>query len=113
MRDQHPIRTARRKVRRDERERLGLRVTACVLCIEEHHTAGKNHDPELKAPLCEMHHRQMHERMLRAGVSLRFERNPVKRTATAMRAMAVYCRAQADAMDRWADLLETLGGRKT
>lgn len=109
MRDQRPIRTARRKVRRDERERLGLAATPCILCIRKHHTAGKNHDSELTAPLCEMHHRKIHEHIIRAGVSLRYERDPVKRVAMALRAMAVYRRAEADAMDRMADLLDQSG----
>jgi hypothetical protein len=106
MRDQHPIRTARRRVRQDERVRLGLAATACILCIQEHHTAGRNHDPKLRAPLCEKHHREIHEQILRTGISLRYERNVNKRAAMALRAMAIYGRAQADAMDRLADLLE-------
>jgi hypothetical protein len=106
MRDRQPIRTARRKLKRNERERQGLATAPCVLCIQQHHTAGKNHDPRLKAPLCEMHHRELHEQMLRAGVSLRYEGDPIRRAAMAMRAMSVYRRAEADAMDRWADLLD-------
>jgi len=109
MKDQHPIRTARRKVRQKGRERLGLAVPPCFLCIQLHHTAGQNHDPELKAPLCEKHHREMHEQMLRAGISLGYEPNVNRRATMALRAMAVYGRAQADAMDRWADLLEGKG----
>lgn len=111
MRDQQPIRTARRKVRRDERKREGLATTPCVLCIQWHHSAGKNHDPLLKVPLCEMHHREIHEQMLRAGISLRYEADPIARVATALRASAVYSRAQADAMDRWADLLNQARGQ--
>jgi hypothetical protein len=111
MRDQHPIRTARRKARQNERERLGLAETLCVHCIEDHHTAGRKHDSKLTTRLCKKHHREIQEQMLRAGISLRYERNPVRRAAMAMRAMAVYARAQSDAMDRWADLLEESGGQ--
>ena len=109
MRDQQPIRTARRKVRRDERERLGLAATPCVLCIQDHHTAGKNHDSLLTAPLCEKHHREIHEQVLRAGIALEYEPDPTKRVAKALRAMAVYGRAQADAMERLAELLDHSG----
>jgi len=109
MRDQQPIRTARRKARREERERQGLATTPCMLCIHRHHTAGQHHDSLLTAPLCEMHHREIHEQMLRAGVSLRYEPDRCKRVAMALRAMAVYGRAQADAMDRLADLLDESG----
>jgi hypothetical protein len=113
MRDRRPIRTARRKIRQDERERLGLAATPCVLCIQKHHVVGQKHDSQLTVPLCEMHHRAIHERLLRAGVSLRYERDLVKRVAMELRAMAVYrravadCgRAEADAMDRMADSLD-------
>jgi hypothetical protein len=106
MKDQRPIRTARRKARQLERESLGIAVSPCVLCIEDHHTAGGHHDPQLTAPLCQMHHRGIHERLLRVGVSLTFEPNRLKRAALALRAMAVYDRARADAMDRLAALLD-------
>jgi hypothetical protein len=106
MRDRQPIRTARRKAKQQERERLGLAVPPCVFCIQQHHTAGQNHDERLQAPLCEKHHRDIHEQMLRGGISLRYESDDNRRAEMALRAMAVYGRAQADAMDRWADLLE-------
>jgi hypothetical protein len=106
MRDQQPIRTARRKVTRAEREGLGLASTPCVLCMEQHHSAGQNHDSQLTVPLCEKHHREIHEQMLRSGVSLPFESDPVKRVVMALRSMAVYGRAEADAMLRMADLLD-------
>ncbi len=106
MRDRLPICTARRKVRQKEREQNGVAISTCILCIEEHHSAGRNHDPQLTDPLCEMHHRELHEQLRRAGVSLTFEPNPKKRVAKALRSAAVYDRARADAMDRWAASLE-------
>ncbi|SRR6266446_2159505 len=106
MRDRQPIRTARRNVKRAERERLGLAKTPCVLCFQLHHTAGQKHDALLKAPLCEIHHRETHEQILRAGASLRYQSDSRIRVAMALRAMAVYGRAQADAMDRMADSLD-------
>lgn len=106
MRDQRPIQTARRKARQREREQSGLAVPACILCIEHHHTAGRQHDPELTSPLCEKHHRWLHEQLRRAGVSLNFEPEPKKRVAKALRSAAVYDRARADAMDRWASFLD-------
>lgn len=106
MKDQLPIRTARRRILRQDRERQGLAVSPCVLCIESHHTAGKHHDPHLTASLCQKHHRQMHEELLRAGVPLTLERDKAKRVAKALRAIAIYDRARADAMERWADTLD-------
>jgi hypothetical protein len=111
MRDRQPIRTARRKVRQRERERLGLATTPCVLCINQHHVVGQNHDSQLTVPLCEMHHREIHEQMLRAGISLQYESDPRVRVAMALRAMAVHSRAEADAMDRMADLLDQSEGQ--
>ena len=112
IRDQRPIRTARRGARQRERQRLGIAASPCLLCIEEHHVAGRNHDPLLTAPLCQKHHREMHELLLRSGISLSYEPNPTKRVALALRATAIYMRAQAEAMERWASLLEgqQLGG---
>jgi len=106
MRDRLPIRTARRKVRQKEREQNGVAVPPCVLCIELHHTAGRNHDPQLTDPLCEMHHRELHEQLRRAGVSFTFEPDPKKRVAKALRSAALYDRARADAMNRWAASLD-------
>ena len=107
MRDQRPIRTARRKAKQKERESRGISIPPCDLCIQEHHTAGRHHDPQLKAPLCEKHHREIHEQILRAGISLRYEGDVIQRVAMAMRAAAVYDRTRADAMERWASWLDS------
>jgi hypothetical protein len=106
VKDQRPIRTARRKLRQKERQQNGTAVAACVLCIEKHHTAGRRHDPELTDSLCEKHHRAVHEEMRRAEIGLGFEPDQKKRVAMALRAVAVYDRARADAMDRWAASLD-------
>jgi hypothetical protein len=106
VKDQNPIRTARRKARRQERERQGTAVPPCILCIQAHHTVGRQHDQNLTDPICEKHHREIHEQMRRAGIPLTFEPDPVKRVATALRSAAVYDRARADAMERWAELLD-------
>jgi hypothetical protein len=100
----------RRKTRQRERETQGIAVPPCILCIQEHHTAGKHHDPHLTAPICEMHHREIHEQLLRAEISLKYEPAKVKRVALALRASAVYDRARADAMERWASLLDHSDG---
>jgi len=113
VRDQLPIRTARRKTRQQERERLGIAVPLCVLCVQDHHTAGGHHDAQLTAPLCKMHHQEMHEQLLRAGIPLGYEPDVNRRVALALRAAAVYDRARADAMDRWASLLEDSPKRGT
>jgi hypothetical protein len=100
------MRTALRKTRREERERAGLAAQPCVLCIEQHHTAGRNHDEQLTAPVCQKHHRELHETMLQQNISLSFEPNPKSRVAKGLRAMAIYQREEAAAMERMADLLD-------
>jgi hypothetical protein len=112
MSDVHPIRTARRKKRQQEREDFGIAVSPCILCIEAHHTAGKHHDAHLTAPLCQKHHREMHEQMLRGNISLTFEHNKQKRVANALRATVVYDRARADAMERWAEAIDESEGKQ-
>jgi hypothetical protein len=93
-------------MRREDRAKQGLAVPPCILCIEKHHTAGRHHDPQLIDSLCEMHHREVHEQLRRAGVFLSYEPDNKKRVAMALRAIAVYDRARADAMERWAASLE-------
>jgi hypothetical protein len=57
--------------------------------------------------MCEMHHRRIHEQLMRAGISPLHEPDVIKRVALALRSAAVYDRDRADAMDRWANLLES------
>jgi hypothetical protein len=113
--DQTPIRTARRKARRDERERAGIAVPPCPLCIHEHHVVGRNNDPKYVVDRCEKHHRHRHEVMRQAGVSLAPEPDPVLRIANSMRALAVHKReeamSEADAFERWASELEQAHGK--
>jgi hypothetical protein len=89
---------------------LGVAVPPCVLCIQKHHTALRHHDAKLTAPLCERHHREIHEEILKAGISPSFERDNNKRVANALRAAAVYDRRRADAMEGWADLIDQSKG---
>jgi hypothetical protein len=110
MRDRDPRRTARREARQRQREHLGIAVPPCVLCIQKHHTAGRHHDAKLTEQLCEMHHREQHEQIMRAGLSPEYEPDEIKRVALALRWAAVYDRARADAMEHWADLLNQSEG---
>ncbi len=77
---------------------------------------GRNHDAEFKVDRCEKHHRERHEQLLRAGVSLRREPRVEMNVATMLRALAIHKRAEAnseaDALERWADDLEKSETRK-
>jgi hypothetical protein len=104
MMDETPIKTARRNVRRLEQGR-------CLLCgrtgvlIELDHTAGQNHDEFLKAPLCIPCHAMITEFRRRADADMRRQPNSIQRVKCALKATAVFMRALADAMFRWAELI--------
>jgi len=49
---------------------------------------------------------------MQAGISPHHEPDEIKRVALALRAAAVYDRGRADAMDRWASVLEKAQGRE-
>ncbi len=107
MRDENPIETARRLARREDQK-------YCLTCgrsirIEQHHVAGRNHDPPLTAPLCQACHALATENLRRADVDMRYERNSVERVRKALKATAVFLRMLAEALWRWA---ESLGNRK-
>jgi hypothetical protein len=53
-----------------------------------------------------MHHRMIHEQLRQVGISPHYEPDKVKRVASALRSAAVYDRNRADAMERWASVLE-------
>jgi len=132
MRDQRPIRTARRKVLR--KDRLGSNAF-CLFCgyacleslthvsrkwleargipkdrldrlLEEHHIIGEAHDPDLTVTLCLNCHREITEGLAREGVSMRPERNLRKLIALMLRASAVLFELLATSYRKWARLLE-------
>jgi hypothetical protein len=105
MIDENPIKTARRLFRRKDQLR-------CVQCgrktdLEWHHVAGRNHDPELVAPLCQACHAQVTEKLRRAEVDMRYEPNSAKRVRIVLKATAVFLHMLADALWRWAEWLKS------
>jgi hypothetical protein len=101
MIDENPIQTARRRSRRKDQDR-------CLLCgrslgIEQHHVAGKNHDPPLKASLCQACHALATENLRRADVDMRYETDSVQRVRKALKATAVFLHMLAEALWRWAE----------
>ena len=104
MIEQTPIQTARRVARRAEQNR-------CLQCgrktgIEQHHVAGRNHDPELTAPLCLACHAQATENLRRADVDMRRAANSEERVRRALKATAVFLWMLAEALWRWAESLK-------
>lgn len=53
-----------------------------------------------------MHHRAIHEQILKADISLSFEPKANKRVANALRAIAVYERSKTDTLERLADMID-------
>ncbi len=105
MMDQLPIKTARRLARREEQ----LRCLQCgrKIGLEQHHVAGRNHDPELVASLCQACHAQVTESLRRAGIDMCYEPNSTERVRKALKAAAVFLHMLADALWRWAEWLKS------
>ena len=103
MIDEESLKTARRLSRRKEQNR-------CLLCgrtvrIEQHHPAGRNHDPPFTAPLCQACHALATENLRRAGVDMRFVTDPIERVRKALKATAVFLEMLVEAQLRWAESL--------
>ena len=132
MSDQSPIRTARRKVLREDR--LG-RNAFCLFCgyacleslthvsrewleakgiskdwldrlLEEHHIVGEAHDPDLIVTLCLNCHREITEGLAREGVTMKPEKDRHKRVALMLRGSAVLFDFLAASFRKWANLLD-------
>jgi hypothetical protein len=98
-----PIRRAGRLQRRLERPKAR---EPCPLCIELEHSAGRNHDSELTFAMCQRHHDELTERRRQAEISMRYEPDPAKRVALALRATSVFLEMLGEAHARWSDLLD-------
>lgn len=132
MRDQNPIRTARRKTLR--KNRLGS-YAFCLFCgysclesltdvsrkwleakgiskdridhlLEKHHIVGEAHDPDLTVTLCLNCHREITEGLACEGVSMHPEKNVYKLIALMLRGSAVLFEFLATSYRKWASLLE-------
>jgi len=132
MRDQQPMRTARRKVLRKARfggndfclfcgyaclesltrvtrqwlEAKGVPRELLDRLLEDHHVIGEAHDPDLIVTLCLNCHREITEGLAREGVSMYPERNIYKLVALVLRGSAVLFEFLASSYRKWASLLE-------
>jgi hypothetical protein len=99
----HPLRAARRKAKRV----IHPPKPRCIFCLETEHPAGRNHDFALTFPdICQKHHDQVTEARRDADINPEFERNPVRRVAFALKSVSVFLHMLADAMWKWADVIE-------
>jgi hypothetical protein len=132
MKDQHPIRTARRKALRQNRlgddafclfcgyaclesltnvsrkwlEARGVSKDWIDRLLEKRHVVGEAHDPDLTITLCLNCHREITEGLAREGVIMRPERNLRKLIALVLRGSATHFEFLAVSYRRWASLLE-------
>ena len=132
MRDQLPIRTARRKVMRKERfggagfcffcgyacletlttvtrrwlEAKGVPRNLLDRLLQDHHIHGEVHDPNLIVTLCLNCHGKITEGLMREGVSMYPEKNVSKFVALKLRASAVLLESLASSYRDSARLLE-------
>lgn len=132
MKDQLPMRTARRKALRKDRfgsndfclfcgyaclealtrisrrwlEAKGVPTELLNHLLEDHHVIGEAHDPDLIVTLCLNCHREITEGLAREGVSMYPERNIHKLVALVLRGSAVLFEFLASSYRKWASLLE-------
>lgn len=84
---------------------------ACVICgtrstVERHHVGGRRHLAWLTAPLCNVHHKQLHRLLKTAGIDLEYTFDPVERLIRATKALSIFMCMVQDALHD-ARLLET------
>lgn len=119
MRDQRPLATARRRVRR--LNRFGNDHPTCLYCgclevallrpvtkrfLEAHHLLGENHDPNRTVLLCRNCHYMATENLLRADVSMLPEPDQLKRAVVMLRALSVHHGMLADTLWQLATLID-------
>ena len=110
MKNVHPLRAERRRQRRlvllgTENPCCPLCGEAALECLEVHEIAGFRRDADSQVIVCRNCHRKLTARLLDAGIPMVRETCPLERTAQCLRALAVTMRAEADALDEWANLL--------
>ena len=76
---------------------------ACVICgtrisVERHHVGGRKHLAWLTAPLCRIHHEQLHRLLKVGGVDLEYTSDPVERLIRATKAISIFMCLVQDAM---------------
>jgi hypothetical protein len=70
-------------------------MRACVICgtksaVEGHHVGGRNQLAWLTAPLCAVHHTQLHRLLTIAGIDLEYTTNRAERLIRASKAMTIF-----------------------
>jgi hypothetical protein len=58
--------------------------------VERHHVGGRKHLAWFTAPLCAVHHKQLHRLITTAGVDLEYTTDPVERLIRAAKAISIF-----------------------
>lgn len=103
-----PIKTEKRRAKR---ELMVGRDQACASCgisdlfalrrFEEHHAAGKAHDPNLTVVLCLNCHALATEAQRQEGVDLTQQLNPIEVAAQALKSLLAFFRLLCDGFERF------------
>ena len=79
--------------------------SACVICgnrsnTERHHIGGRRHLVWITAPLCRIHHDQLHQLLKIADVNLEYTADPVERLIRATKAINIFMCMVQDALHK-------------
>ena len=80
-----------------------IRKPACVICgdrsnTQQHHIGGRRHLVWITAPLCRVHHDQLHRLLKIAGVDFEYTADPVERLIRATKAISIFMCMVQDAL---------------
>jgi len=76
------------------------------LILEEDHTASRQHDLNLVAPVSRKAHQRLERNRNAAGIERAKQSRSTKRVMWALRSTAVFLELLAEAMWQWSNLLE-------
>jgi len=76
----------------------------CVVCgtrsgVERHHVGGRRHLVWITAPLCRIHHSQLHQLLKTARIDLEYTADPVERLIRATKAISIFMCMVLNALD--------------
>jgi len=83
----------------------GLTATASKL-LEDHHSVGRNHDPDLTVALCRNCHAELTEGVRKAGADMIEKPHVLDRIIHILRALGAFFRMLGEAFQRWAQEIE-------
>jgi hypothetical protein len=77
-----------------------------VVDVEEEHVAGRNHDPNLVAPVSVRDHYTVTRNREAAGIRRGFEKDRTKQVVHALKSLSVFLELLSESVWKWAEQLE-------